>query len=76
MGAGHRAPIWSRSARCATPGVRLYAIGLGAADAALVRMAGDARRYHFAPDSADLARIHAEIAQDIACPVGGFWGQG
>jgi Mg-chelatase subunit ChlD len=58
-------------------GVRLYTIGLGAdADAAALReMAGDAARYHFAPDSADLARIYAEIASDILCPApaGGFW---
>lgn len=59
-------------------GVRLYSIGLGTGtDAArLVDMAGDDARYRFAPDSADLARIYAEIAQDIACPVEGFWGQG
>jgi Mg-chelatase subunit ChlD len=58
-------------------GVRLYTIGLGAdVDAATLReMAGDAARYHFAPDSADLARIYAEIASDILCPgpAGGFW---
>jgi len=58
-------------------GVRLYTIGLGAdADAAALReMAGDASRYHFAPDSANLARIYAEIASDILCPApaGGFW---
>ena len=58
-------------------GVRLYTIGLGAdADgAALQEMAGDGARYHFAPDSADLARIYAEIASDILCPAppGGFW---
>jgi hypothetical protein len=58
-------------------GVRLYTIGLGAdVDAATLReMAGDDARYHFAPDSADLARIYAEIASDILCPApaGGFW---
>jgi hypothetical protein len=38
-------------------------------------MAGDASRYRFAPASADLARIYAEIASDIVCPAppGGFW---
>ena len=58
-------------------GVRLYAIGLGAdVDAATLReMAGDDSRYHFAPNSSDLARIYAEIASDILCPApaGGFW---
>jgi Mg-chelatase subunit ChlD len=58
-------------------GVRLYAIGLGGdVDAATLReMAGDGSRYRFAPDSADLARIYAEIASDITCPApaGGFW---
>jgi Ca-activated chloride channel family protein len=58
-------------------GVRLYAIGLGTDvdGAALREMSGDASRYHFAPDSADLARIYAEIASDIVCPApsGGFW---
>jgi Ca-activated chloride channel family protein len=58
-------------------GVRLYTIGLGAdVDAAALRaMAGDASRYRFAPDSADLARIYAETASDIQCPApaGGFW---
>jgi Mg-chelatase subunit ChlD len=58
-------------------GVRLYTIGLGAdADAtALQQMAGESSRYRFAPDSADLARIYAEIAGDILCPAaaGGFW---
>jgi uncharacterized protein YegL len=58
-------------------GVRLYTVGLGAdVDAATLReMAGDDSRYHFAPDSADLARIYAEIASDILCPApaGGFW---
>jgi Mg-chelatase subunit ChlD len=58
-------------------GVRLYTIGLGAdVDAATLReMAGDASRYRFAPDSADLARIYAEIASDILCPAPskGFW---
>jgi Mg-chelatase subunit ChlD len=58
-------------------GLRLYTIGLGAdADAAALRqMAGDDSRYHSAPDSADLARIYAEIASDILCPApaGGFW---
>jgi len=58
-------------------GVRLYTIGLGAdVDASTLReMAGDAARYHFAPDSADLAPIYTEIASDITCPApaGGFW---
>ena len=58
-------------------GARLYTIGLGAdVDAATLReMAGDDSRYHFAPDSADLARIYAEITSDILCPApaGGFW---
>jgi len=58
-------------------GVRLYTIGLGAdADGATLReMAGDDARYHFAPDSADLARIYGEIASDILCPAPpvGFW---
>ena len=58
-------------------GVRLYTIGLGAdVDAATLReMASDDSRYHFAPASADLARIYAEIASDIVCPApaGGFW---
>jgi hypothetical protein len=57
--------------------VRLYTIGLGGdADAtALEQMAGGPSRYRFAPDSADLARIYAEIASDIQCPApaGGFW---
>ena len=59
-------------------GLRLYTIALGGDvdAAALVRMAGDARRYHIAPDSATLAAIYAEIAQEIACPVEAFWGQG
>jgi uncharacterized protein YegL len=58
-------------------GVRLYAVGLGGdVDAATLRqMTGDVARYHFAPDSTDLAQIYAEIATDILCPApgGGFW---
>jgi len=58
-------------------GVRLYTVGLGAdVDVATLRdMAGDDARYHFAPDSSDLARIYGEIASDIFCPgpPGGFW---
>jgi uncharacterized protein YegL len=65
------------AAEVRSAGVRLYAIGLGAdVDAAALReMAGDDSRYHFAPDSADLAQIYAEIASDILCPgpAGGFW---
>jgi Mg-chelatase subunit ChlD len=65
------------AAEVRSAGVRLYTVGLGAdVHAATLReMAGDAARYHFAPDSADLARIYAEIASDITCPApaGGFW---
>ena len=66
-----------RALGAAHNGVRLYAVGLGAdVDAAtLLQMVGDVSRYRFAPDSADLARIYAEIAGDILCPAppGGFW---
>ena len=37
-------------------------------------MAGDESRYYHAPDSADLARIYAEIAQDLMCPGKELWG--
>jgi uncharacterized protein YegL len=55
-------------------GIRLYTIGLGADvdEAVLKAMAGDGDRYYHAPDSADLARIYAEIAVDLMCP--GTWG--
>jgi hypothetical protein len=63
------------AAEVRSAGVRLYTVGLGADVAALREMAGDASRYRFAPDSADLARIYAEIASDIQCPApaGRFW---
>ena len=65
------------AAQVRAAGVRLYTIGLGAdVDAPTLReMAGDTARYHFAPDSADLARIYSEIASDSLCPapVGGSW---
>jgi Ca-activated chloride channel family protein len=59
-------------------GIALYTIGLGAdADvAALAAMAGAGGRYLFAPDSAALAEIYHQIAQDIVCPAPpkGWWG--
>jgi Mg-chelatase subunit ChlD len=57
-------------------GVRVYAIGVGAdVDGATLRtIAGDDIRYYFAPDSADLARIYAEIARDLMCPGVDLWG--
>jgi Mg-chelatase subunit ChlD len=57
-------------------GVRLYTIGLGpdVDEAALKTMAGDDSRYYHAPDSDDLARIYAEIAQDLMCPGKELWG--
>ena len=57
-------------------GVRLYTIGLGAEvdETALETMAGDDSRYFHAPDSDDLARIYAEIAQDVLCPGKDLWG--
>jgi uncharacterized protein YegL len=57
-------------------GIRLYTIGLGADvdGAALAEMAGDARRYYFAPNSGDLARIYGEIARDLMCPDVDLWG--
>ena len=57
--------------------IRLYTIGRGTDvdESALVEMAGDRRRYYFAPDSRDLERIYGEIAYDIACPREGFWGR-
>jgi Ca-activated chloride channel family protein len=57
-------------------GVRLYTIGLGADvdDDVLKTMAGDVARYYHAPDSADLARIYGEIAQDLMCPGSELWG--
>jgi Ca-activated chloride channel family protein len=56
-------------------GIRLYTIGLGADvdETALETMAGDSRRYYFAPDSSELASIYGEIAHDIACPAEQFW---
>jgi hypothetical protein len=57
-------------------GIRLYTIGLGADvdEAALKTMAGDDSRYYHAPDSADLASIYEEIAQDLMCPGKELWG--
>jgi Mg-chelatase subunit ChlD len=57
-------------------GVRLYTIGLGSDvdRTALKTMAGDESRYFYAPDSADLASIYAEIAQDLMCPGKELWG--
>lgn len=57
-------------------GVRLYTIGLGADvdETALKTMAGDESRYYHAPDSADLAKIYAEIAEDLMCPGKELWG--
>jgi Mg-chelatase subunit ChlD len=57
-------------------GIRLYAIGLGVDvdEDTLMTMAGDNSRYYHAPDSDDLARIYAEIAQDLMCPGKDLWG--
>jgi Mg-chelatase subunit ChlD len=57
-------------------GILLYAIGLGADvdEATLKAMAGDNDRYYHAPDSADLASIYEEIAQDLMCPGVELWG--
>lgn len=59
-------------------GLTLYTIGLGAdADGpTLVTMATDPSRYRFAPDSADLAAIYADIASEIRCPGAGRWPRG
>jgi len=56
-------------------GIRLYTIGLGADvdEEALQAMAGDRRRYFFAPDSGQLAAIYGEIAHAVACPSERFW---
>ncbi len=58
-------------------GIRLYTIGLGSDvdEAALVEMAGNRSRYHFAPDSGHLKQIYSEVARDIDCPPEDFWGQ-
>ena len=57
-------------------GIRLYTIGLGSDidETALTTMAGDDSRYYRAPDSADLAAIYEEIAQDLRCPGKRLWG--
>jgi hypothetical protein len=68
--------IWTAaSAEVRDAGVRLYAIGLGADvdEAALKTMAGDDEHYYHAPDSADLASIYEEIAQDLMCPGVELW---
>ena len=57
-------------------GVRLYTIGLGSDvdENNLRTLAGEDSRYYYAPDSADLARIYGEIAQDLMCPGVDLWG--
>ena len=58
-------------------GIVLYTIGLGddADKMTLELMAGDRRRYFFAPDSSHLRRIYTEVAHDIDCPAEDFWGR-
>ena len=57
-------------------GVRLYTIGLGSDvdETALKTMAGDESATTTHPTRADLARIYAEIAQDLMCPGKELWG--
>lgn len=56
-------------------GIALYAIGLGEeVDAGiLTAIAGTPSRYRFAPESADLRAIYADVAKDIRCPDEQLW---
>jgi uncharacterized protein YegL len=56
-------------------GVLVYAIGLGTdVDGPfLVGLAGDPRRYFFAPGEAELVGIYEQIAVAIPCPESDFW---
>lgn len=58
-------------------GIRPYAIGLGddVDEEALIAVAGETGRYFYAPDSRQLASIYREVAREIDCPAGGFWGR-
>lgn len=66
----------ARAAAAKAAGIRLYTIGLGADldEAALREMvSGEGAIFH-APSGAELAGIYREIAVDIPCPSGAFWG--
>jgi Mg-chelatase subunit ChlD len=65
-----------RAAEAKSVGVRVYTIGLGSEldEAALRAMASGAGAYFHAPSGQELAGIYREIAVDIPCPAGAFWG--
>lgn len=72
---GDPQPVRDIAAEIRAAGVFIYTIGLGAEvdEALMVAVAGDAARYHHAPDSAELRAIYADVARDILCPSEQFW---
>ena len=66
----------ARAAEAKAAGIRIYTIGLGADldEAALREMASGPSLYFQAPTAQELAGIYREIAVDIPCPAGAFWG--
>ena len=66
-----------RAAKAKGSGIRIYTIGLGADldEAALMEMASGPDTYIHAPSAEELAAIYRQIAVDIPCPAGAFWGR-
>ena len=66
-----------RAAKAKGSGIRIYTIGLGADldEAALMEMASGPDTYFHAPSAEELAAIYRQIAVDIPCPAGAFWGR-
>jgi Mg-chelatase subunit ChlD len=77
-GRQHESPELAEQAATAArdSGILIYAIGLGSdVDGPfLERIAGEAGRYFYAPTEADLIEIYEQLAHDIPCQPGDFWG--
>jgi Mg-chelatase subunit ChlD len=72
---GGPAAALEAAGRIRDAGIVLYALALGTdADAAtLIAMAGGTDRYRYAPDTAALAGLYAEVARDIRCAGARLW---
>jgi Mg-chelatase subunit ChlD len=67
----------ARAAEAKAAGIVVFTVGLGdTLDVeALRHMASRPGYFYQAPDGEDLAEIYSEIAVEIPCPPGAFWGR-
>jgi len=83
-GGSQEETVLAMAARARTADIRMYTIGVGQADAEdpayrvnaelLRQVATEPDMYFETLDTAELARIYAEIAYRLGCPPNAFWG--